>query len=330
MVDASRKTVSLEKPKLHFYIDIVGTCNLSCPSYPVGNSVISTGSRGVMSPSTLDHILEKASSECVVTHVGLFNWTEPLLHPRLDEMVRVVKKHGLTCAVSTNLNINKPERYRKLLESEPTAIRVSLSGFSQKTYSLTHRGGNIDDVKNNIKLLVQLKNATESLTQLSVVFHRYFSNMDEESKIKAHCDKLGVLFQPVNALMLPLEKVLAYCGETSFCTLNKEDDDIIENLLLPLSPALASATQNKAGACRLLEEQLVLNWKGDALLCCAVYDTNRFFVGNYLNDSLESIQAERRKHEVCSTCIKHGASNYFLYNVTQMDELIFENIRTHS
>lgn len=320
----------MEKPKYHFYIDVVGTCNLRCPSCPVGNSTDIANTRGVMSPFTLDRILEKATSECSVTNVGLFNWTEPLLHPRLDEMVRVVRKYSLPCAVSTNLNINKPERYRKLLEAGPNVLRISLSGLSQEKYGITHKGGLIDDVRRNLETLLRLKEETKSSTRFALAFHRYLSNLDEENEVRSYCERMGMVFQPVNALMLPLEKVLAYCGEPSFATINSVDEKVIANLALPLKQALASAAQIETVSCQLLEQQVTLNCKGDALLCCAVYDEKKFSVGNYLENSLESIQALRRNYEVCSICMKYGASNYFLYNIPDMESLVAENIRLHS
>ena len=321
--------MNTKKPKIYFYIDVVGTCNLRCPSCPVGNSTDVVNERGVMSPITLDHILEKATSECSVTSVGLFNWTEPLLHPRLDEMVRVVKKYGLRCAVSTNLNINKPGRYRKLLESNPFLLRVSLSGISQEKYGITHKGGSIVDVLRSMEALTQLKEETGSTTHFAVTFHRYLSNLDEESKLKEYCENLGFIFQPVNARMHPLEKVLAYCGESSFSPINQEDEEIIANLVLPLKQALASAALVPAPSCELIERQVTLNWKGEALLCCAVFDEKRFISGNFLEESLENIQARRRHHKVCQICTKYGASNYFLANIPHMELLVAENIRHH-
>ena len=162
------------------------------------------------------------------------------------------------------------------------------------------------------------------------MFHRYFSNLEEEGNIKAYCDALGVVFQSANALMLPLEKVLAYCGEPLFSSISRDDEAVIGNLAMPLKESLASAACAKREPCKLLEQQVTLNWKGEALLCCAVYDEKKFLVGNYLETSLEALQAARRRSEVCSTCIKHGASNYFLYNIPDMDTLVAENIRHHS
>lgn len=320
----------MDKPPLHFYIDVVGTCNLRCPSCPVGNMPERVNERGVMSPELLDRILTKATSECQVTNVGLFNWTEPLLHPRLDEMVKVVRRHGLPCAVSTNLNINKPGRYRKLLEAAPTILRVSLSGWSQETYGLTHKGGGISNVRKNLEELLNIRDELEAPTRVAVAFQRYLSNLHEEDEIKAFCEARGLLFLPINALMLPLEKLLAYCGEKSFGTITPEDDKVIANLALPLGPALASAANAGISECKLLEQQVTLNWKGDALLCCAVYDDREYFVGNYLECSIADMQAIRRQHAMCSPCLRHGVSNYVLYNVPDMERLVAENIRQHT
>lgn len=180
-----------------------------------------------------------------------------------------------------------------------------------------------------MEALAQLKEETGSTTHFAVTFHRYLSNLDEESKLKEYCENLGFIFQPVNARMHPLEKVLAYCGESSFSPINQEDEEIIANLALPLKQALASASRVKTLSCKLLEDQVTLNWKGDALLCCAVYDEKKFLVGNYMENSLESIQTLRRNYEACSICMKYGASNYFLGNIPGVESLADENIRFH-
>ena len=42
------------------YIDVVGRCNLKCPSCPMGNSFDKDSVGGSMSPELLTRILEKA------------------------------------------------------------------------------------------------------------------------------------------------------------------------------------------------------------------------------------------------------------------------------
>jgi MoaA/NifB/PqqE/SkfB family radical SAM enzyme len=54
-------------------IDVLGSCNLRCPSCPVGNTKDFKPATGFMPPQLLASIIAKAKSECEVTGVGLFN-----------------------------------------------------------------------------------------------------------------------------------------------------------------------------------------------------------------------------------------------------------------
>src|SRR5262249_51556421 len=84
--------------RFSFYIDIFGYCNLRCPSCPVGNweDDASVFHHGAMSRALLETILDKAMAECTVAGVALFNWTEPLLHAAVHELIGVVRaRHSL-------------------------------------------------------------------------------------------------------------------------------------------------------------------------------------------------------------------------------------------
>jgi hypothetical protein len=94
-------------PRFSFYIDIFGYCNLRCPSCPVGNweDDASVFHHGVMSRALLETILDKAMAECTIAGVALFNWTEPLLHPAVHELIAAVRARAVHCAISTNLHV---------------------------------------------------------------------------------------------------------------------------------------------------------------------------------------------------------------------------------
>ena len=79
----------MPEPSWSFDVDIVGRCNLSCPSCPVANMSGTPLQSGYISPELLDQIVRKAVSECKVTNFALYNWTEPFIHPKLlEEMIR--------------------------------------------------------------------------------------------------------------------------------------------------------------------------------------------------------------------------------------------------
>jgi MoaA/NifB/PqqE/SkfB family radical SAM enzyme len=116
------------KHRFLFYIDVVGACNLTCPSCPVGNSPSVPMAKGVMSADLLRRVMEKAVAECDVESVALFNWTEPLLHREIADLVRIVQGFDVPCDLSSNLNVLRdPDT---TLAVTPVS-RVSVSGFNQ-------------------------------------------------------------------------------------------------------------------------------------------------------------------------------------------------------
>ena len=98
---------SIRARQMGNYIDVFGYCNLRCPSCPVGNwsDDPAVFHHGLMTEELLGEILDKARRECKIKSVGLFNWTEPLLHPTIHDMISVVRSRGLKCGISSNLNI---------------------------------------------------------------------------------------------------------------------------------------------------------------------------------------------------------------------------------
>lgn len=319
----------MEKEKFgefYFYIDVVGACNLACPSCPMGNSTDVLIPRGLMEKDLLDKILTKAVSECTVTGVGLYNWTEPLLHPRLPELIETVQAYGIPCGISTNLNILKnPDA---LMKANPHSIYISLSGFNQETYQVTHRQGDIEKVKINIDILLKSKKKNNSSTNITIIFHKYLSNYDELILFKTFAQERGINFMEQWAVMLPLEKVLLY-KSTRSCkrgNITNEDQTLINNLALPIDEALKISKNEGQKKCGLLTSQISMNFMGDVQQCCAVFDQNKFTVKNYLDVPISEIQSIRKENRVCEECIDIGANAYYGQSLSQLNDAAFANI----
>ncbi len=199
--------MAIRRGKWTLFVDIVGGCNLRCSSCPVGNSSGKGTPRGMMAPERLDRICAKAVQEFHNPTVYLFNWAEPFPHPRLDEMIRVVKRHGLAVEPSANLNIAR--NFDKALAAEPRTLRVSVSGFEQDNDGRTHKRGDIERVKANMAGLADLKKQIGSRTKLTMLFHRYLDNHPDEAKMKAYAEALGYEFSAVWAYLMPAEKLVA-------------------------------------------------------------------------------------------------------------------------
>jgi len=103
-------------------------------------------------------LLDKITSECRCRKIELFNWSEPFLHPELDQFVKVVKSKKIECVLSSNLSFNNPARLEAVLMHSPSLI-VSVSGFTQAMHERYHKGSNLETVKGNLKFIADLKKA---------------------------------------------------------------------------------------------------------------------------------------------------------------------------
>ncbi len=277
-----------------------------------------------MEVSQLERILDKAVSECDLEGVALFNWTEPFLHPKMPELIRVVNAHDAPCSLSTNLNVIK--NLDNILAANPDSLRISLSGFYQHSYGITHRRGDIERVKENMRELANARERIGAKTSIHVMYHRYLGNLDEEVLMREYTWSLGFEFQPVWASFLPLEKVGAYLDH-DLSSFSEDDKKLMEKLTVPLDALPPILDKHRGKSCNFQTQQIALDFKADVRLCCAVYDSSKFMVGNYLELSLDEIQKRKFTHSFCERCIAKGWHAYQTGLEDEFDEVALQSVK---
>jgi MoaA/NifB/PqqE/SkfB family radical SAM enzyme len=287
-------------------VDVIGSCNLRCPSCPVGNTG-PTNPTGLMAPDLLDAVVRKAAREYGVVQVGLFNWTEPLLHPKLPELIRVVNRAGLTCALSSNLNVMR--NIDEVLRAKPYSLRISLSGFTQPVYSRTHKGGDVERVKANMRALAEAKARLGSAARVHVYYHKYRHNLHEVEPMRRFAAGLGFDWLESWAYYMPVERAI----EVAEGTLPADQVRFVESqFALPIREAVAAAKGFKGEPCRIIDD-ITLDHRGNAVLCCGVYDQAANRLGHFLDLSPAQMAAAKAKHRTCGRCAKHGVHAYVSY-----------------
>jgi pyruvate-formate lyase-activating enzyme len=288
-----------------YAIDVVGTCNLRCPTCPVGNFAAADRPKGFMAVEQFERILDKIVAERVAprVQVWLFNWGEPLLHPELPALVAAVKSRGLPCHLSTNLNVHRG--LRELARANPTDLKISLSGFTPERYARTHAKGHLRLVKANLHLLRHWLDVEGASTRVWVGHHLYRGSEQELPAVKALCDELGFEHAPIAAFYQPLERLVELLeGRT------QRPDPVLDELIEPPQVYLPRirAAHNPAHDCELRFNQTVINHDGSVALCCSVYDRPNMLGLDFLDTPHEQLQAARYSHGFCATCMKHGLS----------------------
>ena len=313
----------------YYNIEVSGGCNLRCPSCAVGNTFVGGPAKSLMKLDFFAAVLQKISAEQAararkVVCLDLYNWGEPLLNPDLPKMVQAAKQKGFKVGISTNLNHVK--NLEALVCADPGYIRISLSGFFQQTYSRTHKGGNIEDVKANMRLLRQYIDKHHASVVVVVGYITYKHNCaDELALMSALCHELDFRLSMDTAVLMPLEKLLEKLLDAIE---NEPVADEIEDLLL-ITPKQMSELSRPYRAehsdCTLRRARLSMNADGSVPLCCAVWGHEFDVAANYLDTSEADIQKARYGHDMCRRCMSGMAD--FTYNGIYVAPVV-EHIRT--
>ena len=212
------------------------------------------------------------------------------MSPYLPEIINIIKSEGLLSIISTNLSNEK--NIDEIIKAEPDHIKVSLSGYTQEIYKTTHNGGDIRLVKSNLYRIRYLLDKYKLNTNLWI-----FKNL------VMLCNELGYIFQPKEALYCNMFKKIGIekFNESDIEFIKKYYDDY-DKILNP--PIINNDISNIH--CNMLENSIFIDYDGKIILCCSTLRNNEILDINYLDVSIEKIQAERKKSLICKKCKEYG------------------------
>lgn len=292
-----------------FYtIDVVGTCNLRCPSCAHG-VVGPKPNRGIMDFDLFTKVIDKILKENeLVTHVSLYSWGEPFLHPKLPEIIRHLHERGIAAAVSSNLSIKSTDYIQRIIQAGPEYLKVSLSGYYPDTYNETHTGGDINLVKSNLYRIRHFMDKFDVNTTVDVNYHLYTNNNGRNlEKMQELCTELGFFLSATYSLVMPLERCLDHCeGIIDLDTAKLQDI-----LLVSIDEGLEVTKDFRSQSCPFKDNQTNINWDLSVPVCCTVYDRPGITVSNnFLESDPKTIQNNKDKAEICKKCIEYGLPAY--------------------
>lgn len=299
--DEVLKRFSPRESETYLYvIDIAGTCNLRCPSCPVGNFTDADRPKGFMTFEMFESILHKIEKEKItdLPELWFFNWGEPLLHPELPRFIALANRFNFPVSLSSNLNIKTD--LSEMVRARPRTLKVSISGFSEKTYSLTHTRGNLELVVKNLRTLRQLMDQHDSDLQVFVSQHLYRHNEHEAELLGQLCKELDFVYAPIQAFFQPLEKV----KDAIDGTLTGQELPVLDLLQIHPRERKEKLERVRTGEfdCELRFNQTVINYDGSVALCCSVYNKENMLGVNYLDTPGSEIEKLKYRHPFCKTC----------------------------
>ena len=120
------------------YLDPCGACNFKCSFCPCNISGERAAERhAVMNWELFEKIAEDLNAfHGQVSVINLYGFGEPLLNPRIADMVRVLKENRCCreVRITTNASLLTEEKSRALVEAGVDLVRVSVEAVSSEGY----------------------------------------------------------------------------------------------------------------------------------------------------------------------------------------------------
>ena len=142
---------------MHLDIESTSICNLRCPFCATTFGRWGPEKCGFMDMGLFKKIIDEGA-ECGLYSIKLSLRGEPLLHPRIVDMVEYAKDKGIIdIYFNTNAVLLDTDMIGKLLDAGLFRISISIEGTTKEVYERYRVGAKFEDVLNNVKNLRKIR-----------------------------------------------------------------------------------------------------------------------------------------------------------------------------
>jgi len=280
-VENPKKHIVEEFP-IHLDLESTSGCNLKCPmcfqSY-------NPPKPGFMDFNLFKKIIDEGAEKGLCS-VKLQYRGEPLLHPKLVDMVRYAKEKGvIEVMFNTNATLLTEDKSRAFVEAGLDKIVCSIDGYTKEVYEKIRVGAKFETILNNIKTLQRVKK--EMGSKKPIVRVQMVDTPWNHDQIKGYLRFWGKIADQVGI------------EEMQDWRLDKNAPD----------------TPTPEFCCPQLWQRLVILWDGKVVPCCgdhyqrmvigdaATTKISEIWLGDKMNQLRElHMRGEAHKINICKSC----------------------------
>lgn len=278
------------------YIEITNNCNLNCKFCKNTNR-----KKEFITVEDFEKIIIKIKdyTKIVCLHVK----GEPLLHPKLEQILEILEKYDLKVNITTNaIALNKNI---EILRNSKAVRQLNLSLHS----SLENENINIENYMNNIF------NSIDKLEKTNIIISYRLWNLDSLENNEENKNVINFLSKKYN-----IKNLKDLLMQNEWIKLN--DKTFINQDTKFIWPNLTNEVINKEGRCLALKEQIAILVNGDVIPCC-IDSEGEIILGNIfkkdIKEILDSVRAKNmienfKNRIICEELCKRCGFLYRLEN----------------
>lgn len=236
--------------------------------------------------------------------IGLHIWGDPLLHPKLPEILKINSDLGLVSDISTNFNV-KTDRLEEIVKANPMHIRLSCSGFGSKHYEITHAGAKWELFYRNCVELSMLIKKYRVDTTVEIFFHINKMNIDEYKDIYHMAQRFGFRLNAGLSMIFP-KYAMDFLKNIPLHDGAQKSKDL---MWIRLEEMLSAAQKDHAKPCPQRIGFPNINWDGSVLNCCNL--TQDRLANDFMDITLDELIKLKNNSALCKECISYSLHRYF-------------------
>jgi tungsten cofactor oxidoreducase radical SAM maturase len=223
--------------------------------------------------SVLEHM--QALPELGTVHFGGFG--EPMMHPRIFDMLRAVKALGVSVEMISNGSYLSPENVQKLIDLELDILFTSIDSPVAEAYNDIRIGASFTSVSENVHHLQAAKRARNtSKPELGIEFvamKQNFSQLPELIRMARELEASQIIVSNLLPYHASMVDEIVYDLEDKYVMFGRD------SLKTTIFAQISNMKLRTERSCKFVEDHsLCINHNGDVSPCYALMHTYKCYV----------------------------------------------------
>ncbi len=168
----------------YLLIEPNAACNLRCPMcFQIDKTFTRKPFMGIMKWDLFTKIVDEAN-EIGVGAITLASRGEPLMHPKISDMLNYIskKENIFELKINSNASFLTEKLCHDIFKSKVTTFVISADHYEKKTFEELRKNSNFEKIVNNVKMLYGIRNEfyKDCETEIRISGVDFYKNLDKK------------------------------------------------------------------------------------------------------------------------------------------------------